>query len=233
MRPALSRPLKLLFFGAPGAGKGTYASRLTKEWGIPHISTGDMIRAEIKSGSELGKKFREYSSSGALVPDDLVVEIARNRLAQSDCTNGWILDGFPRTIAQGRKLEEFAKPSLCVNIFLPDRLLVTKLSGRRVCADCGSNYNVADIREGEYDMPPLNPKEEDCEKCKGHPNLVQREDDTESVVRQRLQTYKDESEPLLEMYKAQEIMLNFAVKKGVKDFPELAKQIAAEVKVPH
>lgn len=200
-----------------------------KAWGIPHISTGDMIRTEIKSGSELGKKFREYSCSGALVPDSLVVQIAEQRLSQSDCADGWILDGFPRTISQGRQLERFARPSLCVNIHLPDSLLVTKLSGRRVCSDCGANYNVADIREGEYDMPPLNPTREDCEKCLGRPNLIQREDDKEAVVRQRLQTYKDESEPLLDMYQSQGIMLNFPVKKGVKDFPELKRRIAEEL----
>lgn len=223
-------PLNLLFFGAPGAGKGTYAARLTKAWEIPHISTGDMIRAEIKEGSELGRKFREYSNSGALVPDEVVVEMVQKRLNRPDCANGWILDGFPRTVPQGKQLQHFAPPALCVNIYLPDRLLIQKLTGRRVCSDCGLNYNMADIREGEFEMPPLVPKREDCDKCQGNPNLIQREDDKEEVVRRRLQIYKDQSEPLLKFYESSSVLLNFPVKKGVRDFPELMRQLAVKLK---
>ncbi|KAF8819164.1 adenylate kinase [Cardiosporidium cionae] len=217
---------RLIFLGAPGVGKGSFASKLGKTWQLPHISTGDMIRAEIKAKSKLGTEFESYSNNGKLVPDALVIEIAKNRLSQHDCSNGWILDGFPRTIHQANQLQTFAGPALCVNFFLPDYILLQKLSARRVllffcvyilasflpmksgvitlifevCVDCGANYNVADIRNDIYDMPPLLPKPSDCERCKGNPNLYQREDDTEEVVKRRLLVYKDETEPLIEFY---------------------------------
>jgi len=227
--PALKRPLKLIFLGAPGAGKGTYASRLQKQWNLPHISTGDTIREEIKKGTTLGKQCQDFSSKGFLVPDGIVTGIAKKRLQDDDCRDGWILDGFPRTIAQAEMLLQFENPSLCVNIFLPDKYLIMKLSGRRVCDDCGANYNVADIREDIYDMPPLLPKVEDCNRCKGKPKLSHREDDMETVVKKRLEVYKEETAPLLDFFSSKNMLLNFHVKKGVKDLPDLAKKIINEL----
>eukprot|EP00921_Rhytidocystis_pertsovi_P013339 GHVQ01021567.1.p1 GENE.GHVQ01021567.1~~GHVQ01021567.1.p1 ORF type:complete len:230 (+),score=36.92 GHVQ01021567.1:94-783(+) len=216
---------RLLFLGAPGAGKGTYASKLCKTWNIPHISTGDIIREEIRSGSTLGNEFMSYSNKGALVPDQLVVDIARKRLSLPDAKVGYILDGFPRNVSQAEALKDISNPTLCVNIGLPDRFLIMKLAGRRVCSDCGKNYNVADIREGMYDMPPLLPKPEDCDKCKGQPKLYQRDDDAEGVVAERLRTYQAETAPLIEFYSNMGILVNFEVTKGIKDLPDITAKI--------
>eukprot|EP00918_Siedleckia_nematoides_P057223 GHVU01124820.1.p1 GENE.GHVU01124820.1~~GHVU01124820.1.p1 ORF type:complete len:234 (+),score=23.16 GHVU01124820.1:624-1325(+) len=126
-----SKPWRLLFLGAPGAGKGTYATRLSRTWQLPHISTGDMIREEIKSKSSLGVRLRSFSDNGALVPDELVVDIARKRLEMPDVQRGFILDGFPRTIFQAEKLAEFAEPHMCLELKLPNPILIEKLSARR------------------------------------------------------------------------------------------------------
>eukprot|EP00922_Rhytidocystis_sp_ex-Travisia-forbesii_P003434 GHVS01005008.1.p1 GENE.GHVS01005008.1~~GHVS01005008.1.p1 ORF type:complete len:139 (+),score=19.44 GHVS01005008.1:186-602(+) len=123
---------KLLFLGPPGGGKGTYAAAISHKWAIPHISTGEIIRHEVKSHSKLGQEFSSYSDSGSLVPDELVVEIAKKRLSQSDAQHGYILDGFPRTTSQAESLRHFSDPSLCVNIQLPNEFLIMKLAGRRV-----------------------------------------------------------------------------------------------------
>ncbi|CEM39054.1 unnamed protein product [Vitrella brassicaformis CCMP3155] len=229
MSAAFTRSAKLVFLGAPGAGKGTYATRLCKAWSIPHISTGDIIRAEIKAGSDLGRQFQSYSNTGALVPDELVVAIAKKRLSASDAQRGYLLDGFPRTVPQAEQLHQFAPPTMCVNIALPDRFLIMKLAGRRVCSQCGANYNIADIREGEYDMPPLLPKPDDCDKCLGKPDLVQRDDDKEEVVKERLDVYKRETAPLIDFYDKQRLLLNFDVYKGVKDLPKLQELIEKEL----
>eukprot|EP00922_Rhytidocystis_sp_ex-Travisia-forbesii_P021605 GHVS01031638.1.p1 GENE.GHVS01031638.1~~GHVS01031638.1.p1 ORF type:complete len:247 (+),score=22.42 GHVS01031638.1:156-896(+) len=226
----LQKAPKLLFLGAPGAGKGTYASALCSSWDIPHVSTGDIIRDEVKGKTELGEEFRSYSDRGALVPDRLVVEIAKKRLSQTDAQRGYILDGFPRTRVQAETLQLFSNPSLCVNIQLPDKFLVMKLSGRRVCNVCGRNYNIADIREGEYDMPPLLPKETDCDQCHGKPDLFQRADDNEEVVSERLRTYQQDTAPLVDFYNKMGILMNFDVKKGVNDLPEITKQIIERLK---
>lgn len=231
MAQHFKKPMKLLFLGAPGVGKGTYSSRLSKQWQIPHISTGDMIRAEIKSESQLGKEFKSYSDNGALVPDELVVAIAKNRLTKSDAQQGFILDGFPRTIEQAEQLSEFSDPVLCLNLTIPDELLVTKLSGRRVCTKCGNNYNIADIHYGEYNMPPLLPTAEDIAKCPGcdPAKLEQRTDDKEDIVKSRLMHYYKETAPLVEYYKKKGILITFDVKKGVQDLPAIGGAIANEL----
>uniref|UniRef100_A0A0G4FBJ1 Adenylate kinase active site lid domain-containing protein n=1 Tax=Chromera velia CCMP2878 TaxID=1169474 RepID=A0A0G4FBJ1_9ALVE len=229
--PRPSAALRMVFLGAPGAGKGTYASRITKLWGVPHISTGDIIRAEIKSGSDLGVQFKSYSDKGALVPDELVVAIAKKRLSQPDVKDGYILDGFPRTVPQAEALQDAdasLRPTLCVNICLPEKYLIMKLAGRRVCSVCNDSFNVADIREGEYDMPPLLPS--NCKQCEGTgKHLEQRADDTEEVVKNRLQTYLDETAPLIGFYSKMGLLLDFDVKKGVADLPDFMKSIAQRV----
>jgi len=216
--------LNLLFLGAPGAGKGTYATRLSKKWDIPHVSTGDIIRSEIKRGSTLGNEFKRFSDSGDLVPDDLVVEIVRKRLSEADTFRGYILDGFPRTVYQADKLSGFAAPNLCLNLALPNEYLIMKLAGRRVCTTCGANYNVADIRNGEYDMPPLLPKPDKSSTCQCS-DLVQRDDDKEDVVAARLKTYDEVTAPLIEYYREKGLLLTFDVKKGVKDVDLIEQRI--------
>eukprot|EP00386_Alphamonas_edax_P009902 GDKI01032383.1.p1 GENE.GDKI01032383.1~~GDKI01032383.1.p1 ORF type:complete len:233 (-),score=78.51 GDKI01032383.1:225-923(-) len=224
------KALRMVFLGAPGVGKGTYATRMSKTWSIPHISTGDIIRAEIKAGSALGKQFQDYSNSGRLVPDELVVEIAKKRLAQPDMQAGYILDGFPRTIPQAEALQKFAvgRPNLCVNLTMPDKYIILKLASRRVCADCNGTFNVADIREGEYDMPPLLPDKTKCPPA-GKCTLEQRADDTEEVVTKRLAVYNVETAPLIGFYKQQGILTEFDIKKGVADLPALMQQIVKAI----
>ncbi|CBZ51007.1 adenylate kinase, related [Neospora caninum Liverpool] len=224
----LGRPLKLLFMGAPGAGKGTYASRLARDWSIPHISTGDLIREEIKAKTSLGQTLQEHADRGDLVPDNIVSAICRRRLAEKDCARGWILDGFPRTVTQAVELGQFDRPSLCVHIFLPDNILVTKLLSRRICGTCGANFNTADIRSPPYDMPPLLP-DAACSQCSGSPQLLKRNDDTEAVVQNRLAVYKRETEPLLRLYRQEGTLLDYHVKKGVKDLPDLSNTILTRV----
>lgn len=221
-----NKALRMVFLGAPGVGKGTYATRMSKLWNIPHISTGDIIRAEIKAGSSLGKQFQDYSNSGRLVPDELVVEIAKKRLAQPDMQTGYILDGFPRTIPQAESLQKFStgRPNLCVNLTMPDKYIILKLASRRVCADCNGTFNVADIREGDYDMPPLLPEKAKCPPS-GKCTLEQRSDDTEDVVTKRLEVYKQETAPLIGFYRREGILTEFDIKKGVADLPALMDQI--------
>eukprot|EP00923_Selenidium_pygospionis_P057108 GHVN01099717.1.p1 GENE.GHVN01099717.1~~GHVN01099717.1.p1 ORF type:complete len:249 (+),score=49.23 GHVN01099717.1:88-834(+) len=218
-----AEPLRrnLLFLGAPGVGKGTYATRLAKKWGIPHISTGDMIRAEIKSGSELGAKFKQYNDKGALVPDSLVVQLANKRLNQPDASLGFILDGFPRTTGQAAALSESGVGvDACLSLTLRKDLLIQKLAGRRVCADCGTVYNVCDIDEGVYRFPPLLPTDAQKAKCaKKCANLEQRADDSVEVVKSRLETYDKETLPLVAYYTKMGNVVSFDVKKGIDDLP--------------
>ncbi|PFH32214.1 adenylate kinase [Besnoitia besnoiti] len=224
----VGRPLKLLFMGAPGAGKGTYATRLAKAWSIPHISTGDLIRDEIRAKTPLGNLLQQHANKGDLVPDDVVTEICRKRLLKSDCAKGWILDGFPRTVKQALDLRELGRPSLCVHIFLPDNILTAKLLARRICATCGANFNIADIRSPPYDMPPLLPPA-DCTQCHGKPELIKRDDDTEEIVKNRLAVYKRDTEPLLQLYREEGTLLEYHVKKGVKDLLDLSSSIISRV----
>lgn len=242
---------KLVFFGAPGVGKGTYAGRIAPKLGIPTISTGDIVRAEIKAGSELGAKVQvslaaaggarvtlprcafarppqEFNDKGQLVPDEIVTAMVKKRLAEPDAAEGYILDGYPRTLQQARDLAEFQDVDCVVNLSLPDDILVAKLLGRRMCADCGKNYNVTEIKEPGYEMPPLLPKPADCDTCKGQPKLVSRQDDVEEVIRDRLAVYKKETLPLVGFYSEQGKVLDFEVKQGLADMPRLLDSMGVQ-----
>ncbi|MEM2790666.1 MAG: nucleoside monophosphate kinase, partial [Thermofilaceae archaeon] len=133
--------MRLVFMGPPGVGKGTYAAAISERFGIPHVSTGDMIREEIKKGTELGRKLREYVERGELVPDELVTEIVRARLSQEDCKHGFILDGYPRTLKQAEDLDKMTKIDLVLNFIAPDEVIVDRISGRRICRKCGAIYH--------------------------------------------------------------------------------------------
>jgi len=219
-----------VFLGAPGVGKGTFANRLAPRMGIPTVSTGEIIRAEIKARSTLGKQVEEYSSSGRLVPDEIVSQMVRERLAKKDAKDGWILDGYPRTVQQARDLDAVQDVDRVVNITLPENVLVTKLLGRRVCGDCGKNYNVAEIKEGDLDMPPLLPKPSDCEKCSGKPKLTIRADDNLEVVTERMRIYNDQTSPLIDFYTKQGKLQTFNVKKGIADIPRLISELGLSLK---
>lgn len=186
--------MNLILLGPPGAGKGTQAAKIIEKYDVPHISTGDIFRKNIKEGTELGKKAKAYMDKGELVPDDLVVEIATARLLEDDCKNGFLLDGFPRTVYQAEKLDAFLadhgrKIDHVLDIAVEKEELMTRLIGRRVCRACGATYHVTN-------MPPKT--EGVCDKCGGE--LYQRADDTEETVANRIEVYNSETMPLVEYY---------------------------------
>ena len=186
--------VRTILLGPPGAGKGTQAERMIEKYGIPHISTGDIFRENIKNGTELGKKAQEYMNRGELVPDDLVCEIATDRLLKDDCKNGFLLDGFPRTVYQAEKLDEFLaangqKLSKVIDLEVGDEELLRRICGRRVCKDCGATYHV-------INFPPRVPGK--CDKCGGI--LIQRSDDNEETARNRIDVYNRETKPLVDYY---------------------------------
>lgn len=186
--------MNLVLLGPPGAGKGTQAVKIVEKYHVPHISTGDIFRANIKNGTELGKKAKAYMDKGELVPDDLVCEIATSRLLEDDCKDGFLLDGFPRTVYQAEKLDEFLekhgrKLDKVLDITVEKEELMTRLIGRRVCKACGATYHVTN-------MPPA--KEGVCDKCGGE--LMQRADDTKETVENRIEVYNSQTMPLVEYY---------------------------------
>ena len=187
--------LRTVLLGPPGAGKGTQATRIVEKYNVPHISTGDIFRENIKNGTELGKKAQEYMNKGELVPDDLVIEIATTRLLADDCKEGFLLDGFPRTVYQAEKLDEFLKAhdlelDVVIDIEVAKEELITRLTGRRVCKSCGASYHVVNIP----------PKEEGiCDSCGGE--LFQRADDTVETVNNRIEVYNEQTMPLVDYYK--------------------------------
>ena len=186
--------MNLILLGPPGAGKGTQAAKIVEKYDIPHISTGDIFRKNIKEGTELGKRAQEYMNNGRLVPDDLVVEIVTARLLEDDCAKGFLLDGFPRTVYQAEKLDEFLaangrKLDCVLDIAVDKNELMERLIGRRVCRACGASFHVKN-------MPPA--KEGVCDSCGGE--LYQRADDTEETVANRISVYEAETMPLVDYY---------------------------------
>jgi len=184
----------IIFLGPPGAGKGTQAKMIVDRYGIPQISTGDMLRQAVKEGTELGKKAKEYMDRGDLLPDEVVIGIVRDRLAKPDCDGGFILDGFPRTIPQADSLENVVeelgkKIGYVISLEVDDGELIDRLSGRRTCKQCGAMYHVV-----------FNPVKVDgrCDKCGGE--IYQRDDDREETIKNRLATYKVQTEPLISYY---------------------------------
>jgi len=188
--------LRVVIFGPPGSGKGTYASRLTKKLGVPHISTGDLVREEIRKNTPLGKTVEKYANSGSLVPDGVIIEILKNRIG-ADFSKGFILEGYPRTVMQAKTLEEITKLDAVVNLSVPDDIIVARLSARLQCKACGDIYNERTLR------PNVSGK---CDKCGG--DLFRRVDDQPEVIRERLRVYKEASEPVVEFYSAKGLLKN-------------------------
>ncbi len=198
---------RIIFLGPPGVGKGTCSSRIAEKKGIPHISTGDLLRREVAAGSELGKRVKEFMDKGELVPDSLVLGIIKERLSKPDCARGFILDGFPRTIAQAKELEKITEIDVVINLTQPEDILIERISARRTCENCGNVYNLANIQREGINMPPLMPKVEGiCDKCGG--KLVQRSDEKPEVVADRMRIYKKQTEPLIEFYKQKGILVD-------------------------
>lgn len=194
--------MRLIMLGAPGAGKGTQAKRVAAKYNIPHISTGDIFRANIKNQTELGLKAKEYMDKGLLVPDDLVVDIVADRLLHDDCKEGFILDGFPRTIPQAESLDKAllsmqTKINYAINIEVPDENIVRRMSGRRACLKCGATYHI------KYNPPKT---EDICDTCLGE--IVLRDDDKEETVLKRLGVYHEQTKPLIDYYKDQNNLIS-------------------------
>ena len=208
--------MKIIMLGAPGAGKGTQAKMIAEKFNIPHISTGDIFRANIKNGTELGKKAKEYMDKGQLVPDELTVEILLDRVAADDCKNGYVLDGFPRTIPQADVLDKELtklgdKVDFAINVDVPDENIVRRMSGRRACLKCGATYHIEHI-------PPK--QEGICDKCGSE--LVQRDDDKPETVQNRLSVYHEQTQPLIDYYSKKNILKSVD---GTKDMQEVFSDI--------
>ena len=192
--------MKIIMLGAPGAGKGTQAKQIAGKYSIPHISTGDIFRANIKNGTDLGKKAKEYMDQGLLVPDELTCDLVMDRIQQDDCVNGFVLDGFPRTIPQAEALDAALEKigqhmDVAIDVDVPDDNIVNRMSGRRACLDCGATYHVVSL-------PPKT--EGKCDHCGS--DLVLREDDKPETVQKRLSVYHDQTQPLIDYYKKQGIL---------------------------
>lgn len=194
--------MRLILLGPPGAGKGTQASGIINKYNIPHISTGDIFRKNIKEGTPLGKKAKEYMDQGLLVPDELTVNLVKDRLTQDDCKEGFLLDGFPRTVAQAEALDVELNNlgwslDKVINIVVPKDALVERAVGRRICKDCGATYHI------KFNPPTIPGK---CDVCGGE--LYQRDDDNEETVSKRIEVYQDQTSPLINYYEDKKILAN-------------------------
>ncbi|MEK6599965.1 MAG: adenylate kinase [Deltaproteobacteria bacterium] len=213
--------LNLILLGPPGAGKGSQAKSLAARYGIPHISTGDILRAAVRDKTELGVKAKAYMDKGALAPDDLVVEIVAERLEMDDCKAGFILDGFPRNIPQAEAVEMMLgalgkKTDKVINIQVSHREIIKRLSGRWVCRNCGEGYHI-------IFNPPMEDKK--CDKCKGE--IYQRDDDKEDTILARLKVYEEQTAPLIDFYKKKGSLVTVD---GIGGFQEITEKIVNVVK---
>lgn len=210
--------MKIIMLGAPGAGKGTQAKMIAEKYSVPHVSTGDIFRANIKNGTELGMEAKKYMDQGLLVPDELTVKILLDRVAKEDCKNGYVLDGFPRTIPQAEVLEEALSKlgdqiDYAINVDVPDENIIRRMSGRRACLTCGATYHVEHI-------PPK--KEGICDVC--GKELVLRDDDKPETVKNRLDVYHKQTQPLIDFYQAKGILKEVD---GTVDMKEVFAAIVA------
>ncbi len=208
--------MNIIFLGPPGAGKGTQAKILVEKYGIPQISTGDMLREHVKKGTELGKKAKEYMDKGQLVPDEIILSMVKERLSQPDAQKGFILDGFPRTVAQAEALDKMLEEmgrriEFVLALIVPDDELVERLTGRRTCKNCGMMYHI------KFKPPKVDNK---CDVCGGE--LYQRPDDNEETVRNRLKVYHESTAPLIEYYKKKGVLFEID---GTKSIEEITQEI--------
>lgn len=208
--------MKIIMLGAPGAGKGTQADKICAKYNIPHISTGDIFRANIKNNTELGQKAKSYMDKGELVPDELVVDLVVDRIKADDCTNGYVLDGFPRTIPQAEALDAALaaindKVDYAINVEVPDENIINRMSGRRACVACGATYHIVHIPTKVEGV---------CDKCGAE--LILRDDDKPETVKNRLNVYHEQTQPLIDFYKNKGVL---AEVDGTVDMEDVFKAI--------
>lgn len=214
--------MKLIMLGAPGAGKGTQAKKIAEKYGIPHISTGDIFRANIKNGTELGNKAKSYMAQGLLVPDELTCDLVVDRIQQEDCSNGYVLDGFPRTIPQAEALKAALEKlgttiDYAINVEVPDENIVTRMGGRRACLACGSTYHIV------YNAPKV---EDVCDVCGA--KLVLRDDDKPETVQKRLTVYHEQTQPLIDFYGKEGVLVEVDGTQNLEDvFQAITKILGA------
>lgn len=212
--------MRIVLLGPPGAGKGTQAAKIIEEYSVPHISTGDIFRKNLKEGTPLGVKAKGYMDQGLLVPDELVVDLVKDRLLEEDCKDGFMLDGFPRTVFQAEELEKELTRldqtlNAVININVDAELLFKRLTGRRICKSCGATYHIY-----------FNPTKSEgvCDKCGGE--LYQRDDDQETTVKKRLEVYQDQTQPLIDYYKDKGTLVDID---GVGEIDDVFRRISASL----
>lgn len=208
--------MKVIMLGAPGAGKGTQAIKMAGKWQVPHISTGDIFRANIKNGTELGVKAKSFMDQGLLVPDELVVDLVADRVKQEDCKNGYVLDGFPRTIPQAESLDKALeamneKIDYAVNVEVPDENIINRMAGRRACVSCGATYHLVHIPTKAEGI---------CDRC--GKELILRDDDKPETVKKRLDIYHEQTQPLIEYYQRKNALVQVD---GTKDIDDVFQSI--------
>lgn len=203
--------MKIIMLGAPGAGKGTQADKICAKYDIPHISTGDIFRANIKNNTELGQKAKSYMDQGLLVPDELVVDLVADRVKADDCAKGYVLDGFPRTIPQAEALdaalaESGEKVDFAINVEVPDENIISRMSGRRACVACGATYHIVNIPTKVEGI---------CDKCGAE--LILRDDDQPETVKKRLDVYHEQTQPLIDYYSGKGVLHEVDGTKDMED----------------
>ena len=205
--------MNIVVLGPPGVGKGTYAGVLSKKQGIPTISVGDLFRNAIKNETPLGKKIKGYVSSGDLVPDEVVVELVKNRLEEDDCKNGFILDGYPRTVPQAEAMEKFKKVNVALNFFAPDEVIMERIGGRRTCSKCGAIYHTKNV-------PPKT--EGKCDKCSGE--LIQRADEKPEVIKKRLVVYREKTKPVADYLRKKGVIADINANYPIEEIDKIIAQ---------
>ncbi len=205
--------MNIVILGPPGVGKGTYAEFLSKKYGIPKISVGDLFRAAIKKRTELGKRIKNYVSSGELVPDETVIELVKNRLEEPDCKNGFLLDGYPRTVPQAEAMMNFKKIDAALNFVAPDEVIMERIGGRRTCSKCGAIYHIKNV-------PPT--IEGVCDRCSGR--LVQRSDEKPEVIKNRLVVYREKTKPVADYLRKKGLLVDIDAHYDIEEINKIIAQ---------
>lgn len=205
--------MNIVILGPPGVGKGTYAGFLSKKYNIPKISVGDLFRRAIKDETELGKKIKDYVSSGDLVPDEIVIELVKNRLQGDDCKGGFLLDGYPRTVPQAEAMMKIKKIDAALNFVAPDEVIMSRIGGRRTCSKCGAIYHVKNV-------PPK--VEGICDRCGGR--LIQRSDEKPQVIKNRLVVYREKTKPVVDYLRKQGLLVDIDAHYSIEEMDKIISQ---------